>query len=200
MYAGSRRSQGYLAHLFVRKYHRCTNGTPSTSISGGLYPKEGGSEGPHTLCVAASGFMYSFGTIAHHLQHSFSRYVTQCCKVPVIKACLQILPIKLERSGSLGTNFFRESYLLFAKATFEHPFFLMLCFAATASAHRPETHAESRLCLPTHAGRPKTTPSSRAELFQLSAPTYTPPPVAKTGGCGHGAAAPTMDGAGLNDS
>jgi hypothetical protein len=31
-------------------------------VSGGLHPKEGGTEGPHTLCVASSGAMYSFGT------------------------------------------------------------------------------------------------------------------------------------------
>jgi alpha-tubulin suppressor-like RCC1 family protein len=38
----------------------CTRG--QEGVKGGLYPKDGGTEGPHTLCVAASGFMYSFGT------------------------------------------------------------------------------------------------------------------------------------------
>jgi alpha-tubulin suppressor-like RCC1 family protein len=38
----------------------CTRG--QEGVKGGLYPKDGGAEGPHTLCVAASGFMYSFGT------------------------------------------------------------------------------------------------------------------------------------------
>ena len=32
------------------------------NVSGGLRPKEGGTEGPHTLCVASSGAVYSFGT------------------------------------------------------------------------------------------------------------------------------------------
>ena len=38
----------------------CTRG--QEGVKGGLYPKMGGTEGPHTMCVGGSGRLYTFGT------------------------------------------------------------------------------------------------------------------------------------------
>ena len=38
----------------------CTRG--QEGVKGGLYPKAGGSEGPHTLVVGGSGRLYTCGT------------------------------------------------------------------------------------------------------------------------------------------
>jgi hypothetical protein len=48
--------------LAVCQLHNCRIRYLRVFRSGGLHPKEGGTEGPHTMCVAVSGCMYSFGT------------------------------------------------------------------------------------------------------------------------------------------
>ena len=138
--------------------------------------------------------------ISRFFPSSFSSCFTQFSKALVTKVCLEILRIKLEHLGSLGTSCFRESCTIYClrcqTKTFAHP----LCSAVTASVQRPGTPAKSRLCLLTHAGRPKLTPSSRAASHRWSARTFTPLLAVRTGGCGRGAAGQTMDDAGLNGS
>jgi hypothetical protein len=138
--------------------------------------------------------------ISRFFPSSFSICFTQFSKALVTKVCLEILRIKLEHSGSLGTSCSRESCAIYClrcqTKTFAHPFLLTVCSAVTASVQRPGTPAKSRLCLLTHAGRPKLTPSSRAASRRWSAPTFTPLLAVRTGGCGRGAAGPTMGDAG----
>jgi hypothetical protein len=87
----------------------CTRGQEGTK--GGLYPKVGGTEGPHTLCVTASGRMYSFGAVSMTIttlnptrQHPLPPPPPPS-QAPATKGCLQTWPLKQGRSASLGTSF-----------------------------------------------------------------------------------------------